>query len=117
MIVEHGARYLDSHAGLGEMILYLGKAFWLHLKGADGMVDISPFSCMNGIICESIYPKVSRDLDRMPIRNFYFDGTQTNLDEGVGKFMELAAHYSRNKKHQRRIPPYFDPPHRVSDVA
>jgi hypothetical protein len=53
----------------------------------------------------------------MPIRNFYFDGTQTNLDEGVGIFMELAAHYSRNKKYLRRVPPYFDPPHRVKDVA
>ncbi len=83
------------------MILNLGKAFWLHKKDADGMVDISPFSCM----------------DRIPIGNFYFDGTQTNLDEGVGIFMELAAHYSRNKKHQRRVPSYFDPSHRVRDVA
>ncbi len=117
VIVERGARYLAPHAGQGEMILNLGKATWLHQKGADGMVDISPFSCMNGIICESIYPKVSRDLDGMPIRNFYFDGTQTNLDEVVGMFMELAAHYSRNKKHLRRVPPYFDPSHRVKDVA
>ncbi|MBE9523145.1 MAG: hypothetical protein IME95_08140, partial [Proteobacteria bacterium] len=69
------------------------------------------------IICESIYPQVSRDLDGIPIRNFYFDGTQTNLDEGVGIFMELAAHYSRNKKHQRRVPSYFDPPDKAKNVA
>ena len=117
VIVDHGARYLNPHAGLGEIILNLGKAFWLHKKDTDGMVDISPFSCMDGIFCESIYPKVSRDLDRMPIRNFYCDGTRTNLDEGGGIFMELAAHYSRNKKHPRRVPPYFVPSHRVKDVA
>jgi predicted nucleotide-binding protein (sugar kinase/HSP70/actin superfamily) len=116
-LVNRGARYIDPHAAMGEMILNLGKASWLQQKGADGMVDICPFSCMNGIICESIYPQVSRDLDGMPIRNFYFDGTQTNLDEGVGIFMELAAHYSRNKKHQRRVPTYFDLPDKGTNVA
>ena len=55
-IVDRGARYIEPHAAMGEMILNLGKASWLHQKGADGMVDSSPFSCMNGIICESIYP-------------------------------------------------------------
>jgi len=94
---------------MGEMILNLGKASWLHGKGADGMADISPFSCMNGIICQSIYPKVSRDLDGMPIRSFYFDGNQTNLDEDVGIFMELAANYARHKKYRRMVPAYFGP--------
>lgn len=116
-IVERGAQYLDPHAGMGEMILNLGKASWLHQKGADGMVDISPFSCMNGIICESLYPKVSRDLDGMPIRNFYFDGTRTNLDEDISIFMELAAYYSRNKKRQRVVPSNFYTPDNSKDVA
>ena len=117
VILERGARYLDPHAGLGEMILNLGKSTWLHQKGADGMVDISPFSCMNGIICESIYPRVTEDLGGMPIRNFYFDGTQGDLDEAVGIFMELTAHYSRSKKYQRSFPSFFDQPHNVRDVA
>ena len=117
VILERGARYLDPHAGLGEMILNLGKSTWLHQKGADGMVDISPFSCMNGIICESIYPRVTEDLGGMPIRNFYFDGTQGDLDEAVGIFMELTAYYSRSKKYQRSFPSFFDQPHNVRDVA
>jgi hypothetical protein len=81
------------------------------------MVDICPFCCMNGIICESIYPQVSRDLDGMPIRNFYFDGTQTKLDDTIGTFMELAAHYSQNKKYHRRVPSYFDLPDKANHVA
>jgi predicted nucleotide-binding protein (sugar kinase/HSP70/actin superfamily) len=116
-IVDRGGRYIEPHAAMGEMILNLGRASWLFDKGADGMVDISPFSCMNGIICESIYPKVSRDLDGMPIRNFYFDGTQSNLDEDVGIFMELAAHYSRNKKSSRMVPAYFDRSTKERSVA
>ncbi len=116
-IVERGARYIEPHAGMGEMILNLGKASWLHRKGADGMVDISPFSCMNGIICESIYPRVSCDLDGMPIRNFYFDGTRNSLDEDVEIFMELAASYSRRKRHQRLVPRYFGTGNLPREVA
>jgi predicted nucleotide-binding protein (sugar kinase/HSP70/actin superfamily) len=107
-LVKLGGRYVDPHAVLGESILSLGKATWFHRKGADGMVDISPFSCMNAILSESIYPKVSRDLDGLPIRSFYFDGTQANLDEDVSIFMELAAHYAKGKQPRRTFPPYFD---------
>ena len=57
---------------------------------------------------EAIYPKMTRDLDNMPIRPFYVDGTSTDLDNDVSIFMELAAHYSKKKTAQRRWPEYFD---------
>ena len=57
-----------NFGGVAPLIVYLAK------KGADGVIDISPFTCMNGIVCEAIYPKLSRDLGGIPIRNFYFDG-------------------------------------------
>lgn len=106
-LVSLGGRYIDPHAALGETILSVGKTVWLHEKGADGVVDISPFSCMNGIASESLYPKMSRDLDGLPIRCFYFDGTQANLDEDVSIFMELAAHYAKEKQTQRSYPASF----------
>ena len=68
-------------------MVYLAK------KGADGIIDISPFTCMNGIVCEAIYPRLSRDLGGIPIRNFYFDGTQSDLDRDLGVYMELARSY------------------------
>ena len=89
------------------MVLNLGKAVHLHKKGADAVMDISPFSCMNGIVSEAVYPKVSRDLDGLPIRPFYFDGSNRNLDEDVSIFMELAAHYSKRKKWARKVPNWF----------
>jgi hypothetical protein len=49
---------------------------------------------------------MSRDLDGIPIRVFYFDGAQTDLDQDIGVYMELARTYQRRKKHQRRFPPY-----------
>ena len=67
-------------------------------------IDVSPFTCMNGIICEAVYPRVSRDLGGIPIRNFYFDGTQSDLDRDLGVYLELARTYQRRKKYQRVFP-------------
>ena len=101
--------YLPHTGVLGEMVLSTGKAIYLHDKGADGIVDISPFTCMNGIVCEAIYPVVSRDHDHIPIRTFYFDGTQSDLERDVGIFLELARAYKRRKRTKRTYPFNFEP--------
>lgn len=106
-VLKMSAPYLPCEGALGEMVLSVGKAIYLHGKGADGIVDISPFTCMNGIVCESVYPKVSKNNDSIPIRTFYFDGTSVDLDNDVGIFMELAANYHRTKKIPRVMPDYF----------
>ncbi|MCJ7796005.1 MAG: hypothetical protein MUQ56_04460, partial [Thermoleophilia bacterium] len=97
-ILEMARPYLPQSGSMGEMVLSTGGAIFYHGKGADGIVDISPFTCMNGIITEAIYPKVSREHDNIPIRVFYFDGTQSDLERDVGIFLELAATYKRRKK-------------------
>ncbi|MBM3321357.1 MAG: hypothetical protein FJY73_11845 [Candidatus Eisenbacteria bacterium] len=106
-ILDHAAPYLPRRGALGEMVLSVGKSVYLHRKGADGIIDISPFSCMNGIVCEAVYPEVSKDHDAMPIRNFYFDGTQVDLEQQIGIFLELARSYRARKKIERRYPAYF----------
>ncbi len=50
---------------------------------------------------------MKRDLDDMPIRIFYFDGTQTDLERDLGIFLELALGYQRRKSRSRRYPAYF----------
>ena len=103
-ILEYARPYLPREGALGEMVLNVGKIVYLAKKGADGIVDISPFTCMNGIVCEAIYPRLSRDLGGIPIRNFYFDGTQSDLDRDLGVYLELARGYQKRKKHQRVYP-------------
>ena len=90
-VLELSYPYLPYDGALGERVLSTGGAIYLHGKGADGIVDVSPFTCMNGIVTEAIYPAVSRDLDGMPIRTFYFDDTQSDMDRDIGIFLELAA--------------------------
>jgi predicted nucleotide-binding protein (sugar kinase/HSP70/actin superfamily) len=106
-VLEKSFPYLPYTGSLGEMVLSSGKCVYVYEKGADGVIDISPFSCMNGIVTEAIYPTLQRDLDNMPIRTFYFDGTQGDLERDVGIFLELAQTYQRRKQKPRRYPAYF----------
>ena len=94
-ILEAARPYLPREGAFGEMVLNVGKAVCLARKGAAGIIDISPFTCMNGIVSEAIYPRISRDHGGIPIRNFYFDGTQSDLDRDLGVFMELMRSYKR----------------------
>jgi predicted nucleotide-binding protein (sugar kinase/HSP70/actin superfamily) len=106
-MLEPAKPYLPYWGSLGEMVLNVGGAIHLYEAGADGVVDISPFTCMNGIISEAIYPRVSQDHDGMPIRSFYFDGTEGDYDRDVEIFLELASTYMRRKKKTRRYPTHF----------
>ncbi len=107
VILQHAEPYLPAWGVMGEMVLSIGKAAYLATQGADGIIDISPFTCMNGIVSEAVYPKLSKDFGGIPIRNFYFDGTQSDLDRDLGIYMELARSYREKKKCQRQFPAYF----------
>ncbi len=103
-ILECARPYLPRDGAFGEMVLNVGKAVFLAKNGAAGIIDISPFTCMNGIVCEAVYPRVSRDLGGIPIRNFYFDGTQNDLDRDLGVYLELARSYQKRKQWNRVYP-------------
>ncbi|HUA13958.1 MAG TPA: hypothetical protein VMG31_01575 [Verrucomicrobiae bacterium] len=99
--------YLPFPGAEGEMVMNVGRSAYLALHGIDGIVDISPFTCMNGVVSEALYPKLSRDFARIPIRNFYFDGQQLDLERDVGMFLEMARSYRDRKAFQRIYPRRF----------
>jgi len=107
-VLKPGWPYLPADGALGEMALSIGKSCYLHQKGADGIIDISPFSCMNGIVSEAVYHALAADHDDIPIRNFYFDATSSNMERDLDIFMELATSYQKRKVKQRRYPAYFE---------
>lgn len=100
-------RYLAFPGTEGEMVVSVGRAQYLAMHGVDGIADISPFTCMNGIVSEAVYPRLSRDYAGIPIRNFYFDGTQADVDRDVEVFLELARSYAEKKPYKRQLPPRF----------
>jgi predicted nucleotide-binding protein (sugar kinase/HSP70/actin superfamily) len=103
-LMELARPYLPNYGVDGEMVLSIGRSRYLARKGADGVVDISPFTCMNGIVSEAIYPRLSHDLGGMPIRNFYFDGTQSDIDRDIGIYLELARSYRKRKQQPHARP-------------
>ena len=99
-ILEYSMPYLPSHMALGEMTLNTGKTIAYYKAGCDGVVDISPFTCMNGIVTEVIYPVVSREHDNFPIRIFYFDGVPFDLDGDLEIFFEQVKAFRKRKTTQ-----------------
>jgi len=106
-ILEYSDPYLPHDGALGEMTLSVGKAIFHYHQGCDGVVDISPFTCMNGIVTEAIYPRLSADHDSIPVRNFFFDGAQYDVERDLGIFMELVRSYQARKRVKRIYPSYF----------
>jgi predicted nucleotide-binding protein (sugar kinase/HSP70/actin superfamily) len=103
-VLDYAEPYLPASGANGEMVINVGKAVYFAHKGLDGVIDISPFTCMNGIVGEAIYPRVSRDNAGIPIRNFYFDGTHSDLERDIGIFIELAKSYQGRKPWARQAP-------------
>jgi predicted nucleotide-binding protein (sugar kinase/HSP70/actin superfamily) len=89
------------------MVLNLGGAIYYYSKGADGIIDISPFSCMNGIVSEAMYPAVSSDHEDIPIKIFYFDESESDYDRDIEIFLELASTYHKRKTRERVFPAFF----------
>ncbi len=107
-ILRRSLPYLPYHGAIGEMTLNVGRSIYLYEKGVDGILDVSPFTCMNAIVSEAVYPRVSTHHDNIPIKVFYFDGSQYDWGRDVGIFLELARSYQRRKhrtRHHLAVPP------------
>jgi predicted nucleotide-binding protein (sugar kinase/HSP70/actin superfamily) len=89
------------------MVLSAGMVDSFFRMGADGVIDVSPFSCMNGLVSEALYPRQSEEHGGLPIRVFYFDGTARDLTLDLEIFLEMARGYQQRKPHPRRYPSWF----------
>jgi predicted nucleotide-binding protein (sugar kinase/HSP70/actin superfamily) len=97
-ILKYSKPYLPYNMAHGEMTLNAGKAIDFYQSGCDGIIDISPFTCMNGIVTEVIYPQLSKNHYNIPIRIFYFDGVSIDLDRDLEIFMEQVKNYNKRKQ-------------------
>ncbi len=107
-VLDRSRPYLPAEGCIGEMVLSVGKAIYLAEQGAAGIIDISPFTCMNGVICEGIYPAISAAHEDLPIRVFYFDGVNADIDRDLEIFLDLARAYQKRSAQARRYPAYFE---------
>lgn len=87
------------HTFGGEAILSIGKAIDYIQKGASGIVNAMPFTCMPGMVATAVSRKVREDFDEIPWLNMTYDG-----QEGVNDITRLEAfmHQARQYRESRK---------------
>jgi predicted CoA-substrate-specific enzyme activase len=86
----------------GEAILSLGKAKDYWLKGACGLINIMPFTCMPGTIVNALLKRFREDHQNIPFLNLSYDGQeQTNTRTRLEAFM-YQVQQVRDRKEKGR---------------
>ncbi len=78
----------------GEPVLEIGKAIDYARQGADGIITVTPFSCMPGAMIISVSDLVKKDHDNIPWLNLTFDAQRsTNIKTRLEPFIYQAKKY------------------------
>jgi predicted nucleotide-binding protein (sugar kinase/HSP70/actin superfamily) len=87
------------HSFEGEAVLTVGKAIDYLNRGASGIVNVMPLTCMPGTIATAVLKRVREDYRNFPLLNIAYEGqgdsqTLTRLEA----FMHQAKSHPRTKK-------------------
>jgi len=104
-ILELARPYLhDSFEG--EAILTVGKTVDYALKGASGVVNVMPFSCMPGTITSAILKRYKELNGNFPVLNMAYDGQeQSNILTRLEAFMYQARQYRERMREGHSLSP------------
>jgi predicted CoA-substrate-specific enzyme activase len=90
--------YLDPSFE-GEAILSLGKSRDFVRKGAAGLVNIMPFTCMPGTVVNSLFKRFREEHGNIPFLNLAYDGQeQTHTRTRLEAFMYQVRQYNQRRK-------------------
>ncbi|MCX8118399.1 MAG: acyl-CoA dehydratase activase [Desulfobacterota bacterium] len=93
--------YLDSSFE-GEAILSIGKSIDFAKRGASGIINIMPFTCMPGTIVSALLKRYREENNNIPILNMAYDGQeQTNTLTRLEAFMFQAREYMEKNRARR----------------
>ncbi len=88
--------YLDSTLE-GEAVLSIGKTVDFALKGASGVVNVMPFTCMPGTVVSAILKRYREENSNLPILHMAYDGQeQSNIMTRLEAFMYQARQYQEH---------------------
>jgi predicted nucleotide-binding protein (sugar kinase/HSP70/actin superfamily) len=83
----------------GEACLSVGKSVDYVLKGASGLVNIMPFTCMPGTVVNAVLKRFREDYNTIPFLNMSCDGQeQSNTRSRFEAFMYQVGQYQERKK-------------------
>ena len=82
------------HSFEGEAVLSVGKAIDYVLRGASGIVNVMPFSCMPGTITNGILKRVREQHSSFPLLTIAYEGQRdTQTVTRLEAFMHQARSY------------------------
>jgi predicted CoA-substrate-specific enzyme activase len=97
-IFKNAKPYVDPSFE-GETILSVGKTIDFAKRGASGIVNIMPFTCMPGTIVSTLLKRYREENSNIPILNMAYDGQeQTNTLTRLEAFMYQAKEFQTRKK-------------------
>jgi predicted CoA-substrate-specific enzyme activase len=97
-IIRQATPYMHSSFE-GEAILSIGKAVDFAQKGASGLINVMPFTCMPGTIVNAVLKRCRENHDNLPLLNIAYDGQK----EGNTK-SRLEAFIYQVRQYQEKIP-------------
>jgi predicted CoA-substrate-specific enzyme activase len=101
VILKKAKPYIDSSFE-GEAILSIGKSIDFAKRGASGVVNIMPFTCMPGTIVSALLKRYREENNNIPILNMAYDGQeQTNTLTRLEAFMHQTKEF-HGKTRKRR---------------
>jgi predicted CoA-substrate-specific enzyme activase len=87
----------------GEAILSLGKCLDFVNKGASGLVNIMPFTCMPGTVVNSLMGRFREEHRHIPFLNLAYDGQeQTHTCTRLEAFMYQVRQF-QNRRHPKKL--------------
>jgi predicted CoA-substrate-specific enzyme activase len=82
----------------GEAILSIGKSRDFVRKGACGLVNIMPFTCMPGTVVNSLFKRFREEHDNIPFLNLAYDGQeQTHTRTRLEAFMYQVRQFKERR--------------------
>ncbi len=92
----HWAKPYLHPAFEGEAVLTIGKTIDLLRKGAAGIINVMPFTCMPGTIAQAVLTRLQKLKGNFPCLHLAFDGqeqtnTQTRLEAFVHQVYQLRS--------------------------
>ncbi|MGA2106070.1 MAG: acyl-CoA dehydratase activase [Syntrophorhabdales bacterium] len=96
-VLNQAMPYIDESFE-GEAILSVGKSIDFIHKGASGIINAMPFTCMPGTISSAIMKLIQSKYD-VPVFNVAYDGQgETNITTRLEAFMHQVKEYHRNSE-------------------
>jgi predicted nucleotide-binding protein (sugar kinase/HSP70/actin superfamily) len=93
-VIDLGENFLNRSIQ-GEAILSLGKGLEFYERGARGLVNIMPFTCMPGMVVGALTNHLRHAAAGMPAINLAYDGqSQTNTQARLEAFMYQVHNFN-----------------------